>query len=129
MTPLPASGKRQDGPLLDVRGLTKEFVVRGPRGARERLRAVDGLDLQLAVGETVGLVGESGCGKSTAGRCILRLIEPTAGTVHFDGVDMRRLKGRRPTFRPVCPPIVGRSALGRSRAMIRSTTSGVIGST
>jgi oligopeptide/dipeptide ABC transporter ATP-binding protein len=95
MTPPAASGKGDDGSLLDVRGLTKEFQVRGPRRGRRRLRAVDGLDLRLAAGETVGMVGESGCGKSTAGRCILRLIEPTAGTIHFDGVDFRSLKGQR----------------------------------
>jgi len=79
-------------PLLEVRGLTKEFPV---RGSRRTLRAVDRLDLDLATGETLGLVGESGCGKSTAGRCCLRLIEPTAGTVHFNGIDLRALRGRR----------------------------------
>ncbi|HBB41437.1 MAG: peptide ABC transporter substrate-binding protein [Nitrospirae bacterium CG18_big_fil_WC_8_21_14_2_50_70_55] len=77
-------------PLLEVRGLTKEFPV---RSSRATLRAVDRLDLDLATGETVGLVGESGCGKSTAGRCCLRLIEPTAGTVRFAGVDLLALRG------------------------------------
>ncbi len=79
-------------PLLEVRGLTKEFPV---RASRRTLRAVDRLDLDLAAGETLGLVGESGCGKSTAGRCILRLIEPTAGTVRFDEVDLGSLRGSR----------------------------------
>ena len=77
-------------PLLEVHGLTKEFPV---RGSRRTLRAVDRLDLNLAAGEIVGLVGESGCGKSTAGRCCLRLIEPTAGSIRFDGVDLRALRG------------------------------------
>jgi oligopeptide transport system ATP-binding protein len=91
----PAARGKGDGPLLAVHDLTKEFQVRGHGGARRRLRAVDGFDLRLASGETVGLVGESGCGKSTAGRCILRLIEPTTGTIHFDGVDLCSLKGQR----------------------------------
>ncbi|MGD2064432.1 MAG: ABC transporter ATP-binding protein [Nitrospirota bacterium] len=95
MSPPAASRNGGDGPLLAVHGLTKEFLVRGHGGGRRQLRAVDGLDLRLAAGETVGLVGESGCGKSTAGRCILRLIEPTAGTIAFDGVDLRSLKGQR----------------------------------
>jgi len=77
-------------PLLAVRGLTKDFPV---RGSHRTLRAVDRLDLELAAGETLGLVGESGCGKSTAGRCCLRLIEPTAGAVRFDGVDLLALRG------------------------------------
>jgi len=95
MTALGGNGAGDGAPLLRVRNLTKEFVVRAHRGGSTRLRAVDDLDLDLAPGETVGLVGESGCGKSTAGRCILRLIEPTAGTIHFDGIDFRSLKRQR----------------------------------
>jgi oligopeptide/dipeptide ABC transporter ATP-binding protein len=83
-------------PLLEVRGLKKHFRVshrEGLRSVREIVRAVDGIDLTVEAGETVGLVGESGCGKSTAGRAILRLLEPTAGSLALDGVDLMRLKG------------------------------------
>src|SRR5688500_19173484 len=80
-------------PLLRVRGLTKYFPVKGGILAREvqRVHAVDGVSFDLASGETLGLVGESGCGKSTTGRCILRLIEPTAGEVWFEGRDVTAL--------------------------------------
>ena len=73
--------------LLEARGVKKYFPVR--EGFLKRtvaqLQAVDGVDLDVYRGETVGLVGESGCGKSTLGRTLLRLLEPTAGTVRFDG--------------------------------------------
>ncbi len=77
--------------LLKVQGLTKHFPITrrdGFRTRREVVKAVDGIDLVIHEGETVGLVGESGCGKSTAGRAIMRLIKPTAGTVEFEGVDL-----------------------------------------
>lgn len=78
-------------PLLQVEGLVKHFPLRG--GLIDRLqrrpaaviRAVDGVDLTIREGETLALVGESGCGKSTTGRCILYLLDPTAGTVKFRG--------------------------------------------
>ncbi len=81
--------------LLEVRGLTRHFVAsRGFfGGARSHVRAVDDLDLDLAPGETLGIVGESGCGKSTLGRLILRLIDPTAGTIRFKGRDVTGLAG------------------------------------
>ena len=81
--------------LLEARGVVKHFPVR--KGILKRtvgqLKAVDGVDLDVYRGETVGLVGESGCGKSTLGRTLLRLIEPTAGTVRFEGVDVTSLSG------------------------------------
>jgi len=82
-------------PLLEVRGLTKHFVAsRSLFGAaRSHVRAVDDLDLDLAPGETLGIVGESGCGKSTLGRLILRLIDPSAGTIRFKGRDVTGLAG------------------------------------
>jgi peptide/nickel transport system ATP-binding protein/oligopeptide transport system ATP-binding protein len=81
--------------LLKARGVKKYFPVR--KGVLKRtvgqLQAVDGVDLDILRGETVGLVGESGCGKSTLGRTLLRLFEPTAGEIEFDGVDLLGLSG------------------------------------
>ena len=82
-------------PLLEVRNLTKHFPIR--TGLLQRttgaVKAVDGVSFDVYPGETLALVGESGCGKTTTGRSILRLIEPTSGTVRFDGTDVLALRG------------------------------------
>jgi oligopeptide/dipeptide ABC transporter ATP-binding protein len=82
-------------PLVEVRDLVKHFPVRG--GILQRtvavVQAVDGVSFDIHRGETLGLVGESGCGKTTVGRLLLRLIEPTSGTIRFDGRDITSLKG------------------------------------
>lgn len=84
-----------EGVLLAVRGLVKDFPVRRGlvRRAAATVRAVDGVSLDLMPAETLALVGESGCGKSTTTRLVLRLIEPTAGSVAFDGVDVLAARG------------------------------------
>ena len=81
--------------LLEIRGLKKYFPVRtGLFGrAREQVKAVDGVTLDVEEGETVGLVGESGCGKTTLGRCLVRLIEPSGGTFGFEGRELLSLSG------------------------------------
>ncbi|QKV96956.1 ATP-binding cassette domain-containing protein [Streptomyces sp. NA02950] len=89
------------GPLLSVRNLTKTFP--GRRGRSAPVRAVDSVSFDVAAGETLGLVGESGCGKSTTGRMIVRLLEPSGGSVSYDGRDISHLAQRelRPLRREI----------------------------
>jgi oligopeptide/dipeptide ABC transporter ATP-binding protein len=83
--------------LVEIRNLKKYFPVGSGLGANKEsvVKAVDGVSLSINRGETFGLVGESGCGKTTVGRCILRLIEPTDGEIVFDGVDLLRLNANQ----------------------------------
>jgi oligopeptide transport system ATP-binding protein len=89
------AGVAAERPLVRVTDLVKHFQIRG--GMLQRVvgtvQAVDGVSFEIRRGETLGLVGESGCGKTTVGRLLLRLIEPTAGSIEFDGVELTTLKG------------------------------------
>ncbi|MEV4077836.1 ATP-binding cassette domain-containing protein [Nonomuraea fuscirosea] len=80
-------------PLLRAENLTKRFVTRGPLGARTEFTAVDQVSFEVRLGETLAVVGESGSGKSTTARMIAKLMDPTEGSLHFDGEDVTRAKG------------------------------------
>ena len=98
-SPAPSPDARSgSGPLVEVRGLVKHFpITRGILIQRRvgAVRAVDGVDLEVRRGETLGIVGETGCGKSTTARLIMRLLDATGGQVLFDGTDITRVKGSR----------------------------------
>ena len=115
---------RPGPPILAVSGLVKHFSTdRGLFGSGAKLHAVDGVDLEIHPGEVLAIVGESGSGKSTLARCILRLIDPTAGTVVFDGVDVTTRSGNdlasfrqrvQPVFQDPFSSIDPRWRVGRS---------------
>jgi oligopeptide/dipeptide ABC transporter ATP-binding protein len=86
---------KRPAPLVEVRDLTKHFHLGGRLFQQQKqvVHAVDGVSFDIGEGETLGLVGESGCGKSTVGRLVVRLIEASSGTVRFDGVDLLTLGG------------------------------------
>lgn len=87
-------------PILKVTGLTKYFD--GNKrffGKPDQIQAVDGIDFEIASGEALGLVGESGCGKSTTGRLITRLLEPTGGKIEYNGEDITHLSNTK--LRPI----------------------------
>src|SRR5919106_4569270 len=89
--PREAAAEAAGDPLLVVEGLTKHFPVKGGFPIRRTVgavQAVDGLDFQVNEGESLGLVGESGCGKATTGRLITRLLEPTAGKISYRSQDI-----------------------------------------
>ncbi len=89
-----AAATAADAPVISVRNLTKEFSIRGQRGEKKTLRAVDDVSFDLRRGTTLALVGESGSGKSTVANMVLHLLEPTSGTVTFEGRDTQSLSKR-----------------------------------
>ncbi|HLH14948.1 MAG TPA: ABC transporter ATP-binding protein [Solirubrobacteraceae bacterium] len=94
--PAQDAGARADEPLVRLRGLTKHFpITRGIIFQRRigAVRAVDGIDLDIRRGETLGIVGETGCGKSTTARLMVRLLDASAGEIDFEGRDVTRLRG------------------------------------
>ena len=85
-------------PLLKIEGLKKHFATTSGGAfskVKGTVKAVDGIDLEINAGQTIGLVGESGCGKTTAGRTILKLYEPTDGKIIFNGEDITDLSPKK----------------------------------
>ena len=114
-------------PLLEVSGLQMHFPIKRGVLARQvgAVRAVDGVDFHVAVGETLGLVGESGCGKSTTGRLLTRLLKPTAGKIVFDGRDLANLSASQ--MRPIRRDIQIVFQDPQSSLNPRHTVGGIVG--
>src|SRR5262249_57745567 len=85
-----SAGQSATSPLISVRNLVKEFTLKSKAGdfGKRVLRAVDDVSFDLGPGQVLGLVGESGCGKSTTARCVLRLVEPTSGEITYKAEDL-----------------------------------------
>jgi peptide/nickel transport system ATP-binding protein len=101
--PAPAAAPAAALPLLSVRGLVKEYRRHGAAAAP--FRAVDAISLDVLRGESVGLVGESGCGKSTTSMMLMRLLDPTAGSIVFDGTDLAAIPAKNFARHPLRPRI------------------------
>ena len=101
-------------PLIEARALTKHFAMRRMFGAGGTVKAVEGVSFAIRAGETFALVGESGCGKSTTGRLLLRLIEPTGGQILYKGADLATLSPEVMRSRRRDMQIVFQDQIGRA---------------
>ncbi|WP_313548210.1 ATP-binding cassette domain-containing protein, partial [Corynebacterium sp.] len=90
-----ASDERSEEAVISVRNLTKEFDIRGSRGDKKHFKAVDDVSFDLRRGSTLALVGESGSGKSTVANMVLNLLEPTSGTISYEGTDVSTLSSKQ----------------------------------
>ena len=110
--------------LIEVKGMKKWFPIKGGMLSEVKIhvRAVDGVDLQIKRGETLGIVGESGCGKTTLGRVLLGLIPITDGSVLYDGEDIRTIPDRELRRRMQWTMATGRKCQSKTRKPKRKST-------